>query len=148
MWCRPEPSSVSPIYMPGRLRTASSPLSTLMESAPYSSGVAAGSAGGVKEAPNQRETLGQDGLADRGKLPKGNGNFWPEFKGIPGCRQGPQLELEGGAVRAQWIDVVFDHFHAVLRGRMLAAGVPIALGQNGVTDFVQLEAFPVGLAHR
>src|SRR5690606_3322079 len=36
MWCRPEPSSVSPIYMPGRLRTASRPLRTLMESAPYS----------------------------------------------------------------------------------------------------------------
>src|SRR5215469_16828806 len=36
MWCRPEPSSVSPIYMPGRLRTASRPFSTLMLSAPYS----------------------------------------------------------------------------------------------------------------
>ncbi len=36
MWCRPEPSSVSPIYMPGALRTASRPFSTLMESAPYS----------------------------------------------------------------------------------------------------------------
>src|SRR5215469_15401498 len=36
MWCRPEPSSVSPIYMPGRLRTASRPFSTLMDSAPYS----------------------------------------------------------------------------------------------------------------
>src|SRR5690606_25094259 len=36
MWCRPEPSSVSPMYMPGRLRTASRPLRTLMESAPYS----------------------------------------------------------------------------------------------------------------
>jgi hypothetical protein len=31
MWCRPEPSSVSPMYMPGRLRTASSPRSTVME---------------------------------------------------------------------------------------------------------------------
>src|SRR6201996_8131610 len=37
MWCRPEPSSVSPMYMPGRLRTASRPFSTLIESAPYSS---------------------------------------------------------------------------------------------------------------
>src|SRR5512139_3473645 len=37
MWCRPVPSSVSPMYMPGRLRTASSPRSTLIESAPYSS---------------------------------------------------------------------------------------------------------------
>src|SRR6202000_2908748 len=36
MWCRPEPSSVSPMYMPGRLRTASRPFSTLMLSAPYS----------------------------------------------------------------------------------------------------------------
>src|SRR3954466_8495031 len=35
MWCRPEPSSVSPIYMPGRLRTASRPLRTLMLSASY-----------------------------------------------------------------------------------------------------------------
>ena len=34
IWWRPEPSSVSPIYMPGRLRTASSPLRTLIESAP------------------------------------------------------------------------------------------------------------------
>ena len=34
MWCRPDPSSVSPMYMPGRFRTASSPLRTLMESAP------------------------------------------------------------------------------------------------------------------
>ncbi|MND57795.1 hypothetical protein D3C80_489310 [compost metagenome] len=30
MWCRPVPSSVSPMYIPGRLRTASSPFSTLM----------------------------------------------------------------------------------------------------------------------
>ncbi len=34
MWWRPEPSSVSPIYMPGRLRTASRPFSTRMDSAP------------------------------------------------------------------------------------------------------------------
>ena len=33
MWCRPEASSVSPMYMPGRLRTASRPLRTLMDSA-------------------------------------------------------------------------------------------------------------------
>ena len=33
MWCRPEPSSVSPMYMPGRLRTASSPRSTEIEAA-------------------------------------------------------------------------------------------------------------------
>src|SRR3982751_5103423 len=37
VWCRPVPSSVSPIYMPGRLRTASRPRSTLIESASYSS---------------------------------------------------------------------------------------------------------------
>src|SRR4030095_2090536 len=37
MWWRPDPSSVSPIYMPGRLRTASRPLRTLMLLAPYSS---------------------------------------------------------------------------------------------------------------
>jgi len=36
MWWRPEPSSVSPIYMPGRLRTASRPLRTWIDSAPYS----------------------------------------------------------------------------------------------------------------
>ncbi len=29
MWCRPEPSSVSPMYMPGRLRTASRPFEHL-----------------------------------------------------------------------------------------------------------------------
>ena len=30
MWCRPVPSEVSPMYIPGRLRTASSPFNTLM----------------------------------------------------------------------------------------------------------------------
>src|SRR5210317_1994889 len=47
IWCRPEPSSVSPIYIPGRLRTASKPLRTLMESAPYSCGAGAFSAMGT-----------------------------------------------------------------------------------------------------
>src|SRR3954466_712008 len=36
MWCRPVPSEVSPIYMPGRLRTASRPFRTLIASEPYS----------------------------------------------------------------------------------------------------------------
>src|SRR3954468_1022376 len=36
MWCKPVPSEVSPMYMPGRLRTASSPFRTLIESEPYS----------------------------------------------------------------------------------------------------------------
>src|SRR2546429_4868988 len=36
MWCSPVPSDVSPMYMPGRLRTASSPLRILMASEPYS----------------------------------------------------------------------------------------------------------------
>src|SRR3990172_7910217 len=36
MWCRPVPSEVSPMYMPGRLRTASRPLSTLMLLSSYS----------------------------------------------------------------------------------------------------------------
>src|ERR1700716_3684976 len=35
MWCRPVPSEVSPMYIPGRLRTASSPFSTLMLSESY-----------------------------------------------------------------------------------------------------------------
>src|SRR3972149_2161837 len=35
MWCSPVPSEVSPIYIPGRLRTASSPLSTLILSESY-----------------------------------------------------------------------------------------------------------------
>src|ERR1019366_2139863 len=30
IWCRPLPSSVSPMYIPGLLRTASSPLKTLI----------------------------------------------------------------------------------------------------------------------
>src|SRR3990167_799621 len=30
MWCRPLPSSVSPMYIPGRLRTASNPFKTLI----------------------------------------------------------------------------------------------------------------------
>src|SRR3954470_21624232 len=42
MWWRPEPSSVSPIYIPGRLRTASRPFNTLMLWAPYSSGAESG----------------------------------------------------------------------------------------------------------
>ena len=33
MWCSPVPSEVSPMYMPGRLRTASRPLRTLIDSA-------------------------------------------------------------------------------------------------------------------
>src|SRR5260221_5357491 len=41
MWCRPVPSEVSPMYMPGRLRTASRPFRTLMASEPYSFGFAA-----------------------------------------------------------------------------------------------------------
>src|SRR5712691_8224648 len=36
MWCRPVPSEVSPMYMPGRLRTASKPFSTLILSESYS----------------------------------------------------------------------------------------------------------------
>src|SRR3989338_6725079 len=36
MWCKPVPSFVSPIYIPGRLRTASSPFKTLMLSEVYS----------------------------------------------------------------------------------------------------------------
>src|SRR5574343_1883623 len=36
MWCRPVPSWVSPMYMPGRLRTASSPLRTLLLLESYS----------------------------------------------------------------------------------------------------------------
>src|SRR6476660_5066819 len=55
MWCRPEPSSVSPIYMPGRLRTASSPFSTLMLSAPYSFGSGRGAeAMAVSDEPRLR----------------------------------------------------------------------------------------------
>src|SRR5437868_7952435 len=38
MWCRPVPSEVSPMYMPGRLRTASRPFRTLIASEPYSFG--------------------------------------------------------------------------------------------------------------
>ena len=34
MWCSPVPSDVSPMYMPGRLRTASRPLRTLIASEP------------------------------------------------------------------------------------------------------------------
>src|SRR3954471_24677213 len=41
MWCKPVPSDVSPMYMPGRLRTASSPFRILMASEPYSLGFAA-----------------------------------------------------------------------------------------------------------
>jgi len=33
-WCRPVPSLVSPMYMPGRLRTASRPSRMVMEPSP------------------------------------------------------------------------------------------------------------------
>ena len=33
-WCRPVPSCTSPMYMPGRLRTASRPSSTWMDPSP------------------------------------------------------------------------------------------------------------------
>ena len=36
MWCSPVPSEVSPMYIPGRLRTASRPFRTLIASEPYS----------------------------------------------------------------------------------------------------------------
>src|SRR5205809_3638687 len=35
MWCRPVPSDVSPMYIPGRLRTASRPFKTLIASELY-----------------------------------------------------------------------------------------------------------------
>ena len=34
IWCKPEPSSVSPIYIPGLFLTASNPFKTFIESAP------------------------------------------------------------------------------------------------------------------
>src|SRR4051812_27521232 len=37
MWCSPVPSDVSPMYIPGRLRTASRPLRTRMLSESYGS---------------------------------------------------------------------------------------------------------------
>src|SRR5690606_1148772 len=66
----------------------SSPFSTLMESAPYSFGAAAGSAGVIKWAPHQRDTPGRSDLADWGYLPNGDGDFWPDFKGIEGAGAG------------------------------------------------------------
>src|SRR5262249_21244893 len=36
IWCSPVPSSVSPMYIPGRFRTASSPFRTVIFSAVYS----------------------------------------------------------------------------------------------------------------
>ena len=39
MWCSPVPSDVSPMYMPGRLRTASRPLRILMLEESYSAGL-------------------------------------------------------------------------------------------------------------
>src|SRR5262249_43418682 len=52
MWWRPEPSSVSPIYMPGRLRTASRPLRTLIDSESYSD-----ARGGVWRAASAMENF-------------------------------------------------------------------------------------------
>ena len=34
IWCNPDPSSVSPMYMPGLFLTASKPFNTFMASAP------------------------------------------------------------------------------------------------------------------
>src|SRR5665213_1528809 len=62
MWCRPEPSSVSPIYMPGRLRTASRPRSTLIDCALYSSSGACGIAGSLMGFPClTSDSAGRDG---------------------------------------------------------------------------------------
>ena len=41
MWCKPVPSSVSPIYIPGRFLTASKPFKTLILEAWYSSVITA-----------------------------------------------------------------------------------------------------------
>src|SRR6266700_3402799 len=71
IWCRPEPSSVSPIYIPGRLRTASRPFNTRIDSAPYSTGMECSvsaidcRAGSVmyeafEDVPNQRRKMMAD----------------------------------------------------------------------------------------
>src|SRR5512133_3034670 len=44
-WCRPVPSEVSPMYMPGRLRTASRPSRIWMDDAPYAAESADGDCG-------------------------------------------------------------------------------------------------------
>src|SRR4051794_6888570 len=53
------------------------------------------------------------------------------------------LKLEGRIVRTVRVDVIFDHFHAMLSNRMLATGVPGAVAEAGATDLVQAQTFPV-----
>src|SRR3990170_3381461 len=80
MWCRPVPSEVSPMYIPGRLRTASSPFSTLMLEESYSP-LSAGTLGSLISRtasdphrhhdvlevapPRQREQRARVGVAER-----------------------------------------------------------------------------------
>ncbi len=56
---------MSPIYMPGRLRTASSPRSTLIECAPYSSGSMLGTGSAIRSL---HPSTGDRRVGDREKL--------------------------------------------------------------------------------
>src|SRR5262245_41120817 len=104
MWWRPEPSSVSPIYMPGRLRTASSPRRILIDSAPYSSAPARGSrrcgltsSGWLIECPSSER---DPRVADMGeaRAPLKRGEQLRVGAGKPGLRAKPgNLVEQGGA---------------------------------------------------
>src|SRR5690349_10596805 len=70
-WCRPR-SPVSPMYMPGRLRTASSPSRTLMFSAPYSGACASPLLIAVDcRSRTQNYTAAGSGLPHSDRLPRG-----------------------------------------------------------------------------
>src|SRR5688572_2856516 len=70
-WWSPEPSWTSPMYMPGRLRTASSPSSTVMLLASYtpaSGGLLGVAAGGGAEAVTP-------GVGAAAPSPRGDGSL-------------------------------------------------------------------------
>src|SRR5437016_154790 len=99
MWCRPEPSSVSPIYMPGRLRTGSRPCSTLIECSSYSIGRTGSEADGfaiIGFGFSLQNGFGQTAVGDRQKA--GGATQWREQGGLgagdPGLAVEPGQHLE------------------------------------------------------
>src|SRR5262245_54775626 len=129
MWCRPEPSSVSPIYMPGRLRTASRPFSTLMGSAAWSADAAtflSGSRFIVSLRANFYVFFGD--LGRRKPLPRSGAYSTPIHCQDLGLRR---QTSEGFAVGSGHPGLGFEVQHLAKKG--LSAGV-IEMGRNLVKE--------------
>src|SRR5690606_20176552 len=118
MWCRPVPSSVSPIYMPGRLRTASRPRSTLMESAPYSISGPILLWSLMKESVLER---GYDVLADRRGDPKRCAAF-------SGLERENMARADGEALRPV---PQRRKQHGIGAGHPALCGQPVECGEQG-----------------